>query len=443
MEEAKIEFTVYKELILKPDGTLWAWGDNTEGRISPSMKKDHIVRPIKIMDDVTAISAPGLILKKDHTLWEFDPGLRKVMDNVAKVTHGDQYGNIGNIITLNGDLYMYGIIAYSDDGPDEKIVRHLDTANNPIQQMGASYEKFPVKPIKVTGISGVKDAMYRIEQEPSSDGFGTYNQGESLLVLKQDNSLWACYDYVPIRDTDSREPWGHMDSFKHIMDGVKSIESAGLVNAVIKQDNSLWGWGTTYYGGLGRELEDDVRIPIKMMDNVKATNISSMFSFAITNKNELYTWECSQGPDFWFDGKRETGIYKIASSIDKLIMGSPFHIVALKTNGTVWMYGLDPVQKREEQYDADSNLVSEEDRVRIGAFGTGDVKESGYYSFESAEPVKGAVGIGASVEDRIATFALKPDGSVLVWGPNFIIDDGDDAEGQERESRLPRNFISQ
>ncbi len=442
-QEDHIAFTVNEELILKPDGTLWAWGDNTNGRISSSVKEDNIVRPIKIMDDVVSISSPGLILKKDHTLWEFDPGLRKVMDNVAKVPAGSTYDNARTIITLDGDLYLYGIIRNSDGSISEKIAKHLDTDNNPIPQRGDGYEKFPITPVKVKGISGVKDAIYRIEEEPSFDGYSTYNQGESLLILKQDNSLWACYDYVPVRDsdTDNREPWGHMDSFKHIMDGVTSIESAGLVNAVIKQDNSLWGWGTTHYGGLGRSLIDNVKTPIKMMDDVKSTIISSTFNFAITNKNDLYAWGTSQGPDFYYDGSRKPGMYKIASNIDKIIMGSAFHFVALKTNGTVWMHGWDPVHKMEEKYDADSNLIPEEDRVRIGGFGTGDVREIGYYTMESAEPVKGAIGIGAFVGDRTATFALKPDGSVLVWGPNFIIDDGDDAEGPGRESRIPRVFI--
>jgi len=434
-DEEKIKFTVVDELILREDGTLWAYGNNKGGRLSASVKEEHIPQPIKIMDAIQSISGGNnnyFILRQDHTLWMLDDKLTKVMDNVAEV-RPQKWGAEGTIVTRDGELYIYGVMSGEFSGSfSNEFAKAIGAQKAKSDEIWDEY-KFQL--YKVKGISGVKDAMYMGEfLEPGPNGFGSGNLAEALIILKEDNSLWGWHQYnegTPIQ-------WGGMNSIQHIMDDVKSLESVGFINAVIKNDNSLWAWGATIYGAFGRELEDEVKTPIKLLDNVKMTDISQFTSFAVTNKGELYTWGVNQAMAFY--GNSKPDIYKIGSNVEKIIADF-LHFVALKTDGTVWMYGWDSAAETEESYDAQGNYI-EKDKDMIGAFGTGDVRKNiGYYKFHSAEPLKGALDIGISQGEMTATYALKPDGNVWVWGTEFVLKGESQTDDEKKQTRVPRPFI--
>ena len=115
-----VKFTVVGDFILKPDGTLWAVGNNKNGRLSKEVKSETITNPIQIMTDVAFIGGKGYeekgarnpfreayILKQDGTLYLFGEVLEKVMDKVSVV---DDYF----IVDQAGTVYAWGYAQESE-----------------------------------------------------------------------------------------------------------------------------------------------------------------------------------------------------------------------------------------------------------------------------------------------------------------------------------------
>ena len=61
----------FHTLVIKKDGSLWAWGANNYGQVGNGTTTNQLT-PVHIMDDVVAVAAGGfhsLALKSDGTLW--------------------------------------------------------------------------------------------------------------------------------------------------------------------------------------------------------------------------------------------------------------------------------------------------------------------------------------------------------------------------------------
>jgi alpha-tubulin suppressor-like RCC1 family protein len=111
------------------------------------------------------------------------------------------------------------------------------------------------------------------------------------LVLKKDNTVWSFgknrsgeLGTTTNNGTDNANP-----TPKQIMTDAKFVSAGGLHSLVVKNDNSLWGFGNSFYGQLGF-IQDTNPAPVKIMDGV---------SFAIAGENQTYVvkvdgtlWSC-------------------------------------------------------------------------------------------------------------------------------------------------------
>ena len=168
---------------------------------------------------------------------------------------------------------------------------------------------------------------------------------------------------------------------------------------VVKQDNSLWGWGFSRSGQLRmvRPFDEKTRgyvTPRKLMDRaVSATAIN--ITFALDPDGTLWVW--GAGYDERGDGIRKMTLkpHKVLKNVAQF-SSSMTHTLALKQDGTLWAWGFNP----------------------CGALGTGDTKS--HY-----KPVKiDLTPLGGRKIVRVATrmtesFLVTDDGSVWNWGePN-------------------------
>ena len=297
----------YHSHVLKEDGSLWAFGNNTYGQLGDGTittyesdfyyyyldagidveKKENNDKdkPVKIMDDIIAISAGSihnLAIKVDGSLWSWGDNKHgqlgdgtvsvyniydlvtlpdnnksapvKIMEDVAFISAGYSH-NLA--IKTDGSLWSWG---------DNSFGKLGDGTGHHFNYFGGD-DKF--SPQKI-----MDDVIY------SSAG------GEQSLAVTTDGNLWAWGDYA--RPTQYNNSSKVNNTPIIIMSDVAFASAGRWHNLAIKTDGSLWSWGANLSGILGDgkvtvwyydELieNNDRSEPLKIIDAIKQQGGSTAF----------------------------------------------------------------------------------------------------------------------------------------------------------------------
>ena len=221
----------YYTMAIKADGSLWAWGNNSERQLGDGTTIGHS-SPIKIMDNVAAVSAGGgysMAIKADGSLWawgyneygQLGDGTTTdrsspvmVMDNVAAVSAGVWHSTA---IKADGSLWAWG--------------------RNDIGQLG-------------DGTTTTRSSPVMVLENVAAVSAGAYHS----IAIKADGSLWAW-------------GWGWNDDVM-VMENVAAVSAGDVHTMAIKADGSLWAWGNNGFGQLGDGTTTYRSSPVKIMDDV-------------------------------------------------------------------------------------------------------------------------------------------------------------------------------
>lgn len=260
-------------LVLKSDGSVWGWQNNSCGELGLGNRED-VTSPTFIMDDVKAIGAGGqtsFAIKNDGSLWSWGRKLNgqvtsgdiedylspvKLMDDVSSVTGGS---NHALVIKTDGSAWGWGW--------------------NYMSQLGDGTRDNVVEPIQI---------LENVVKVQAGHGFS--------LFLKDDGTLWGCGD---IEVESPEAPYGNSTVPIELMTDVRDVFCGSYQTFVIKNDGSLWGWGHAMR--LGSMTSDefmalkygelDEKTPFKLMDDVATAAVGIDFYpwRAITNDGTM--WE--------------------------------------------------------------------------------------------------------------------------------------------------------
>lgn len=229
-------------VVLKTDGSLWAWGDNRAGQLGDGTKS-YRQNPVKVMDDVRQVSVGRqhtMAIRNDGSLWawgdngdgQLGDGTQtqrstpvKIMDDVRQVSAG---GLHTMAVRNDGSLWAWG--------------------NNTFGEIGNGVEfSQPLSPVKV--MDNVR--------EVSADNCYT-------MAVCNDGSLWAwgSNNYGQYGDGTKRARIRP----KKIMDNVREVSAGGFFTFAILNDGSLWAWGNNSSGELGDGTQTQRLSPVKIMD---------------------------------------------------------------------------------------------------------------------------------------------------------------------------------
>jgi alpha-tubulin suppressor-like RCC1 family protein len=218
------------------------------------------------------------------------------------------------------------------------------------------------------------------------------------IGLKKDGTLWGWgYNFSGILGT------GTVGGNRYVVGQIgtdtdwKSVSTSfdgGHVLA-IKNDETLWAWGSNFSGELGDGTQINRLVPTKISDNNNWQSISagSDFSLAIKKDGTLWAWG-NNGYGQLGDGTKisKSVPTQIGNSTDwKTVSAGDSHGVAVKTDGTLWAWGSN---YGYQIGDGTGNDVSVP--AKIGTDTDWESISAGYYQ----------------------TLAIKKDGTLRAWGYN-------------------------
>jgi alpha-tubulin suppressor-like RCC1 family protein len=204
-------------MVIKTDGSLWAWGAGLLGDGVERNRNDPAITPVFIMDSaayVSTYSSSTMVIKTDSSLWAWGANQSlpvKIMDDVDFVTTNNYYTMA---IQFDGSLWAWG--------------------NNLGGHLGVGTES-------------------RFEDDRGNAHYFWPNEPDWLIYI--DNDI-----HTPVK----------------ILDSVTSVSTFGYYESgstlAVRADGSLWAWGNNDSGQLGDGTTVRRLSPVRIMDGVALPN---------------------------------------------------------------------------------------------------------------------------------------------------------------------------
>lgn len=180
----------------------------------------------------------------------------------------------------------------------------------------------------------------------------------------------------------------------------KKLGSGGRTAAAIKTDGTLWLWGRGHIGQLGNESVLNRFSPVQTIssgNNWNSVNTSGYHTAAIKNDSTLWAWGRNEGGQLGNNSVITTSspVQTISEGTGwKQVSLSYYHSAAIKTNGTLWLWGCNCTLSGKL---GDFTVIDRSSPVQTVSGGTNWKQVS--------------LGVTASA-------AIKTDGTLWAWGEN-------------------------
>ena len=315
-------------LVLKSNGTVWAWGNNVRGALGDGTTVDkRAAVQVQGINGITAVAVGNyysMALKSDGTVWAWG--------NNSNGTLGD--GTTIDRTTPVQVVGLSGVVSISTDNNLTIVVKSDGTlwqwgSNRPLSQ--------------IAGLSGVLS----VSQIASN-----------TVIVKNDGTVWTwgsnsngALGY----ETGSGSPGTSEPRQVLGLSGVKSTSigrfaPTGAFTAALKSDGTVWTWGFNAYGQLGDGTTTDRITPVQMIGLNAGSAISAGSRNILVVKSDGTIWGCGDNASQQLrDGTtvnrslpvRAIGLSGVVAAAvnGETITGAGGYGVALKSDGTAWAWG--------------------------------------------------------------------------------------------------------
>ncbi len=280
---------------LKNDGTVWAWGRNSEGQLGNGTL-DQQLSPVQVsgLSNVINVGAAyyhSFAIKSDGSLWAWgqnnygqlgngntsNSAAAKKVSNLSKVI--DATGGDGFSLALKSDGTVW---AWGDNGDGQLGDRSGIQRNIPEQVWGLN---------NVVAISAGRHHSMALKGDGTVWAWGNGRNGQL-----GNGSIFN--EGIPVQVTE--------------LTNVVAIAAGEYHSLALKDDGTLWSWGYNGQGQLGNPSYDNQNTPVPVLKLNHVTSINAC--------TQTLTVTLATGSNFyWAFGKNNNGQLGDETLIDKFI----------------------------------------------------------------------------------------------------------------------------
>lgn len=395
----------YHSLALSADGTVWAWGSNTYGQLGDgTFTRSSVPVRVQGLSGVVAISAGyyhSLALRMDGSVWAWGENLNGQLGDgttTRRSVAARVPGVSGAVALGGGGLHSLAL------GTDGAV---WTWGSNTEGQLGTANRTNSLTPVRVQGLSDVV----------AIDGGDAHT-----LAQRADGTLWAWGDngYGQVGNATLVD---QLSPVQVLAASARGMVAAGTwFSYVLRTNGTVWGFGLNENYQIGTTSPFTVPAPAQVtgIDNVRAVSAGHDFVIALRSDGTVWGWG-NNGRTQLGDGTAanratptrvvdpaDTSGTRPLSNVAAVSAGFS-HTLALSSDGTVWAWGYNDFGQI-----GDGNTSSYVRPVPVKVLNLGDV-----------------VAVSAG---RSHSLALSSDGTVWAWGGNA---DGELGNGSTASSPLP------
>ena len=329
--------------VIKEDGSLWACGSNTAGRLGVgSTDTTSYTRFIKIINNGVKQVSCGpnhtMVLKEDGSLWACGN------NNHGQMGTGEtSYSFIQVTTNVNNDVKFvecgyYCTFIIKNDGS------LWACGYNSSGQLGLE----------------VDDDVYVFTQVTTDVKQVACGGCRSVFIIKNDGSLWACGDnnngQLGLGSETDQKTFTQVTT--NINNDVKYVSCGGYVyNSndrglafIIKNDGSLWACGNNLNGclGIGSSTKVFTQVTTNINNDVKEVCCGPRNTFIIKNDGSL--WACGYNNNGWLglgDINQRSVFTQVTTNINNDVRlvacgrytSNTSHTIILKDDSCIWTCG--------------------------------------------------------------------------------------------------------
>lgn len=260
---------------LKSDGTIWSWGDNSQGQLGLSDNLDrNVINQIGVDTDWKQIDAGDfhtLALKTDGTLWAWG------FNGEASLGDGTNVStNTPNQIGTDSDWNAVAASGF-----------HSMAIKNDGSLWVWGYNNFGQ-----LGLGDNLDKLVPTQLGTDTDWVRMEPGGNHTILQKQDGSIWGCgrnaFGGLGLGDNLDRNTLQQIGTDTDWSE----IEAGYNHTLVIKNNGTLWSWGHNSIGMLGQGDFVDRNIPTQVGNDTDWEEVESgaQHVMAIKTNELLYGW---------------------------------------------------------------------------------------------------------------------------------------------------------
>jgi alpha-tubulin suppressor-like RCC1 family protein len=369
-------------LALKADGTVVAWGNNTEGQTTVPVGLSGVMSIAAGWQHSLALKSDGTVVAwGDNT--EYQSTVPDGLNGVIAIAAGWQHSLA---LKSDGTVVAWG---NNDDG-QASVPSGLND---------------------VVAISAGRQHSLALKSDGTVVAWGNNDDGQASVLMGLNNvvSIAAgAYHSLALKSDGTVVAWGldndDQSSVPAGLDDVVSVVAGEKHSLALKSDGTIFGWGDN--------TEGQLTVPVGLSDAI-AISTGAKHSLAFKSDGTVVAWGDGS------DGKTTVPAGLSSPIKGNRIAGGLYHSLALKSDGTVASWGFN-LNGEATVPNGLNNVVA----IASGGYhslalksdGTVVVWGSNIYGQKSVPGgLSSVVAISGGAKHSLA---LKSDGTVVAWGGN-------------------------